>query len=106
MGTSRFHAGIDIAAPRGTPITAVRSGTVTYAGWSNRGYGNLVKIRHAGGEESWYAHQSEIHVSIGQSVSQRDVIGLVGSTGLSTGPHLHLEIHEAGKAIDPLSYLQ
>ncbi len=106
MGTARFHAGIDIAAPRGTPITAARSGTVTYAGWSNRGYGNLVKVRHAGGDESWYAHQSEIYVSVGQSISQGEVIGLVGSTGLSTGPHLHLEIHESGKAIDPLSYLQ
>ncbi len=106
MGTARFHAGLDIAAPTGTSITAARSGTVVYAGWSNRGYGNLVKIRHAGGDESWYAHQSEIYVSVGQSVSQGEVIGLVGSTGLSTGPHLHLEIHEAGKAIDPLSYLQ
>lgn len=106
MGTARFHAGIDIAAPAGTPIMAARSGTVTYAGWSNRGYGNLVKIRHAGGDESWYAHQSKLYVSVGQSVRQGETIGLVGSTGLSTGPHLHLEIHEAGKAIDPLSYLQ
>lgn len=106
MGTARFHAGIDIAAPSGTPIMAARSGTVVYAGWSNRGYGNLVKIRHSGNDESWYAHQSKVLVSVGQSIKQGDVIGLIGSTGLSTGPHLHLEIHEAGKAIDPLSYLQ
>ena len=106
MGTARFHAGIDIAAPKGTAITAARSGTVVYAGWSNRGYGNLVKIRHSGGDESWYAHQSKMYVTVGQSVAQGETIGAVGSTGLSTGPHLHLEIHEAGKAIDPLSYLQ
>jgi murein DD-endopeptidase MepM/ murein hydrolase activator NlpD len=105
MGTASFHKAIDIAAPTGTPITAARSGLITYAGWSERGYGNLVKIQHSGGDETWYAHQSEIYVSVGQQVKQSETIGLVGSTGLSTGPHLHFELHEAGQAVDPLAYL-
>ncbi len=106
MGTASFHRAIDIAAPTGTSITAARSGTVVYAAWSNQGYGNLVKIQHQGGDETWYAHQSEILVSVGQYVKQTEVIGLVGSTGLSTGPHLHFELHEAGTAVDPLAYLK
>lgn len=106
MGTASFHRAIDVAAPTGTSITAARSGTVTYAGWSDRGYGNLVKIQHQDGDETWYAHQSEILVSVGQYVKQTEVIGLVGSTGLSTGPHLHFELHEKGTAVDPLAYLK
>jgi murein DD-endopeptidase MepM/ murein hydrolase activator NlpD len=106
MGTASFHSAIDIAAPTGTPITAARSGTVIYAGWSNRGYGNLVKIQHSNGDETWYAHQSEIWVGVGQALHQGETLGLVGSTGLSTGPHLHFELHEAGTAVDPLAYLQ
>ncbi len=106
MGTSGFHAGLDIAAPTGTAVIASRSGTVSYAGWSSRGYGNLVKISHAGGAETWYAHHSKILVSVGQYVNQGEVIALVGSTGLSTGPHVHFELHEAGRAVDPLTYLR
>jgi murein DD-endopeptidase MepM/ murein hydrolase activator NlpD len=106
MGTASFHRAVDVAAPTGTAITAARSGTVVYAGWSNQGYGNLVKLQHQGGDETWYAHQSEILVSVGQYVKQTQVIGLVGSTGLSTGPHLHFELHEGGTAVDPLAYLQ
>ena len=106
MGTSNFHRGIDIAAPSGTPVGAARSGTVTYAGWSNQGYGNLVKVRHAGGAETWYAHFSSIAVSVGEHVSQGEIVGRVGSTGLSTGPHLHFELHEAGRALDPLATLR
>ncbi len=105
MGTSSFHSAIDVAAPTGTPVAASRSGTVIYAGWSNRGYGNLIKIQHAGGAETWYAHNSKILVSVGQYVKQGEIISRVGTTGLSTGPHLHFELHEGGKAIDPLSYL-
>lgn len=105
MGTSSFHRGIDIAAPSGTAVAASRSGTVTYAGWSNQGYGNLVKIRHAGGAETWYGHFSAITVSVGEYVSQGDIIGRVGSTGISTGPHLHFELHENGRALDPLGTL-
>ena len=106
MGTSNFHAGLDVAAPHGTPITAARAGTVSYAGWSNRGYGYLVKIRHMGNEETWYAHQSELYVGVGDWVEQGDVIGRVGSTGLSTGPHLHFELHKQGTALDPLGELR
>ena len=106
LGTSTFHRGLDIAAPTGSTIVAARSGTVTYAGWSSQGYGNLVKIRHAAGAETWYAHASRILVRVGQSVSQGDPIALVGSTGISTGPHLHLELHVRGVAIDPLAELR
>lgn len=105
LGTSSFHRGLDIAAPRGTPIVAARSGTVTFAGWSSQGYGYMVKIRHFGGEETWYAHQSEIFVEVGDAVRQGDVIGRVGSTGISTGPHLHFELHRRGEALDPLGEL-
>jgi murein DD-endopeptidase MepM/ murein hydrolase activator NlpD len=106
MGTATFHRGLDIAAPSGTTIVAARRGTVTFAGWSDRGYGNLVKIRHAGGAETWYAHASRVLVRVGQSVSQGEPIALVGSTGISTGPHLHLELHVRGVAIDPLTELR
>jgi len=106
MGTSAFHRGLDIAAPTGTTILAARSGTVTFSGWSTQGYGNLVKIRHAGGHETWYAHASRLLVSVGQQVSQGQPIALVGSTGISTGPHLHLEVHVNGRAVDPLSQLR
>ncbi len=105
MNTSSFHRAIDIAAPFGTPVVAARAGTVVYAGWSSQGYGNLVKIRHHDGAETWYAHHSELSVLVGQLLEQGEVIGLVGSTGLSTGPHLHFELHENGHPIDPLSYL-
>lgn len=106
MGTSNFHRGVDVAAPSGTPIVAARAGTVTYAGWSNRGYGYLVRVRHAGGAESWYAHASRIFVSVGESVGQGQSVGLIGSTGISTGPHLHFELHVGGSAIDPLGELR
>jgi murein DD-endopeptidase MepM/ murein hydrolase activator NlpD len=106
MGTSNFHRGIDVAAPSGTPIVAARAGTVTFAGWSARGYGNLVRIRHAGGAESWYAHASRLLVTVGQYVNQGERIALIGSTGLSTGSHLHFELHVAGSAIDPLGELR
>jgi murein DD-endopeptidase MepM/ murein hydrolase activator NlpD len=106
MGTSSFHRGIDVAAPHGTPIVAARAGTVTFAGWSTRGYGYLVRIRHAGGAETWYAHASRVLVSVGQYVNQGERIALVGSTGLSTGPHLHFELHVGGIALDPLGELR
>jgi murein DD-endopeptidase MepM/ murein hydrolase activator NlpD len=106
MGTSSFHRGIDVAAPWGTPVVAARSGTVTFAGWSTQGYGNLVRVRHAGNDETWYGHFSSIAVSVGQYVKQGQVIGYVGSTGISTGPHLHFELYEAGRAVDPLSMLR
>lgn len=106
MGTSSFHRGIDIAAPTGTPVGSARSGTVTFAGWSTQGYGNLVRVRHADGSETWYGHFSSITVSVGQYVSQGATVGRVGSTGISTGPHLHFELHERGTPIDPLGMLR
>jgi len=106
MGTSNFHTGLDIAAPTGTPVVAARAGTVTFAGWSNRGFGNLVKIRHAGGAETWYAHFSRILVTVGQQVRQGEVVGRIGSTGISTGPHLHFEVREGGRPYDPLRFLR
>lgn len=106
MGTSSFHRGIDIAAPWGTGVGAARSGTVTFAGWSSQGYGNLVRIRHADGSETWYGHFSSIAVSVGQYVRQGGIIGRVGSTGISTGPHLHFELHERSRPIDPLIALR
>jgi len=106
MGTSSFHRGIDIAAPTGTPVGAARSGTVSFAGWSTQGYGNLVRVRHADGSETWYGHFSSIAVSVGQYVSQGAIVGRVGSTGISTGPHLHFELHERGTPIDPLGTLR
>lgn len=105
MGTSDFHRGLDIAAPWGTPVVASRSGTVVFAGWSTRGYGNLVRIRHADGSETWYGHFSKILVHVGQYVQQGGTIGRVGSTGISTGPHVHFEVHEQGRAVDPLTEL-
>lgn len=106
MGTSSFHRGIDVAAPYGSTITAARTGTVSFAGWSSQGYGYLVKIRHSGGAETWYGHNSKILVRVGQYVRQGEPIGLVGSTGISTGPHLHFELHERGVALDPLGQLR
>jgi len=105
MGTSNFHRGIDVAAPTGTPVHAARSGTVVFSGWSTSGYGYLVRIRHHGGDETWYGHFSQLLVDHGDHVAQGEVIGLVGSTGISTGPHLHFELHESGTAVDPLGYL-
>ncbi len=100
---STGHRAIDYAAAQGTPIKAVGDGRVTYAGWSRQGYGNLVSIRHNGTYSSNYAHQSKILVKVGQMVKQGQVIGKVGSTGLSTGPHLHFEIVQNGVKINPLT---
>lgn len=99
-----MHEGIDIAAPGGTPIVASASGTVILAGWLG-GYGNLVVIDHGGGLSTAYAHQSSIAVGVGQAVSQGQVVGYVGSTGHSTGNHLHFEVRVNGAAVDPLGYL-
>lgn len=100
LGYTRCHAGADVSAPSGTPIRAVDSGVVIQAGW-NGGYGNLVTIGHGGGLTSSYAHQSSISVSTGQSVQRGQIIGSVGSTGLSTGPHLHFEARIGGAPYSP-----
>ena len=101
----RAHQGIDMAGPVGTPIFATGDGVVTYAGWQ-RGYGNLIKIQHALGTETRYGHLSKIRVKVGQKVSRNSLIGDMGNTGRSTGPHLHYEVHVDGKAVNPMSFIK
>ncbi len=102
-GSRRFHAGVDIGAGNGATIRAATSGKVIHAGPSS-GYGNLVVIDHGNGFSTAYAHQSRIKVSNGQKVSRGDVVGYVGSTGNSTGPHLHFETRINGDTVDPMKY--
>ncbi|AFZ08923.1 Peptidase M23 [Oscillatoria nigro-viridis PCC 7112] len=102
----RMHKGIDIAGPIGTPIVAASDGVVTYAQWNDGGYGYLVEITHPDGTETVYAHNSRILVQKGQKVAQGEQISEMGSTGFSTGPHLHFEVHPAGQgAINPMAFL-
>ncbi len=103
FNVSTGHRAIDYAASLGTPIRAIGDGVVTYAGWSKAGYGNLTSIRHNSTYSSNYAHQSKMYVKVGQHVKQGQVIGAVGSTGFSTGPHLHFEIVQNGTKINPLT---
>jgi murein DD-endopeptidase MepM/ murein hydrolase activator NlpD len=100
----RLHAGVDIGVGYGTPIHAAASGTVIHAGWLG-GYGNLVVVDHGDGLSTAYAHQQRIYVSVGQGVAQGDVLGEVGNTGYSFGPHLHFEVRVNGGPVDPLGYL-
>lgn len=102
-GTVKFHAGEDIPASYGAEILAAASGTVTTAGWVS-GNGNYTVIDHGGGTMTAYGHQSSIIVSVGQYVEQGQVIGYVGSTGNSTGPHLHFEVYQNGSTVDPKSF--
>ncbi|MEX2256829.1 MAG: peptidoglycan DD-metalloendopeptidase family protein [Acidimicrobiia bacterium] len=101
---TRMHTGADMRAGSGTPIHACRSGEVVIAG-SQGGYGNAVVVNHGGGMATLYAHQSQIAASVGQQVAAGDVIGYVGSTGMSTGPHLHFEVRLSGNPVDPAPYL-
>lgn len=101
---NRFHAGIDLAAAWGSPVRAARDGLVERAGWWGT-YGNAVALDHGDGSETRYAHLSSVAVSVGDAVRQGDVIGYVGSTGASTGAHLHFELRFDGRAVDPLGYL-
>jgi murein DD-endopeptidase MepM/ murein hydrolase activator NlpD len=100
----RMHTGVDMAAAYGEPIHACRGGTVVLAG-PNGGYGNCVVIDHGGGMATLYAHQSRLAVSVGDHVDAGDVIGYVGSSGMSTGPHLHFEVRLSGNPVDPAPYL-
>ncbi len=102
---SNFHAGIDIAAPTGTIILAAKDGVVTKAGWLG-GYGYAVYVNHNDGTQTRYAHMSQVSVGQSQSVRQGEQLGLVGSTGISTGPHLHFELRVNGYATNPLDYLK
>lgn len=104
LGTSRMHDGVDFAAPAGAPIRAAANGAVVFAG-PRGGYGNTVIIDHGNSMATLYAHQSVIHVVQGAVVTAGEVIGAVGSTGLSTGPHLHFEARVTGAPVNPLLYL-
>ncbi|MGF1539526.1 MAG: peptidoglycan DD-metalloendopeptidase family protein [Pleurocapsa sp.] len=102
----RMHRGIDIAAPIGTPIVAAASGEVIFSGWNSGGYGNLIKLRHPDSSVTLYAHNNKNLVTKGQQVVQGQQIAEMGSTGYSTGPHLHFEIHPNGdSAVDPIAFL-
>ena len=101
---SSDHTGLDIAAKSGTDIKVVADGTVTCASYKGS-YGNIVKIDHGNGFETWYAHTSKMYVRVGQQVKAGDVIAAVGSTGNSTGPHLHFEIRIDGEHVNPQTYL-
>ena len=101
---SSVHTGLDISAPSGTGIRAISAGTVSYAGYRGS-YGNLIIIDHGNGVQSYYAHCSALYVAAGQSVDSSTTIGAVGSTGNSTGPHLHLEIRINGSPVNPQNYL-
>lgn len=105
LGHSRFHAGMDFGAGFGTPIRAADRGTVIFAGWYG-GYGNAVAIDHGKGIVTLYGHSSQLYVQPGQVVQRGQAIAAVGSTGLSTGPHLHFEVRQNGYPVDPVAYLQ
>ena len=105
LGVQRMHNGIDMACAQGTPIYATRAGVVTAASYQAGGAGNYVSINHLDGFASIYMHMTHYVVSAGQNVSQGQLIGYVGSTGLSTGPHLHFGISYAGTYVNPLAYI-
>lgn len=100
-----FHTAIDIITPMYTEVHAMADGTVTYSGWKDGGYGYFIIIDHANGFQSWYEHNSELLVNVGDKVKQGQLISYSGNTGHSTGPHLHLEIRKEGVPINPLWYL-
>ena len=105
-GAAAMHAGIDLSGPLGTPIYATADGTVTTAEWNNGGYGNLVKIDHGRGIETRYGHLSAYIVSPGQRVTRGQLIGRMGSTGRSTGSHLHYEVRIDGRAVNPIPFMK
>ncbi|MGI9526054.1 MAG: peptidoglycan DD-metalloendopeptidase family protein [Weeksellaceae bacterium] len=104
LKVGKMHWGLDFAAPTGTPIYATANGKVKLAG-SAGGYGNVVVIDHGYGYETYYAHMSKIKAKANQQVKRGDIIGFVGSTGLSSGPHLHYEVHKDGEKINPVAFL-
>ena len=104
-GGSDFHPGIDIANDYGTPIVAAASGTVTAAGWNSGGYGNMVDIDHGNGIWTRYGHAEAVAVSVGETVQKGQIIAYMGSTGFSTGPHVHYEVHVNGEIVNPILYL-
>ena len=104
-GRRHFHAGLDIAASFGTPVIAPANARVTFAGRKNRALGKTVILDHGTGTRTWYGHLAEIHVKRGERVSRGQQIGAVGSTGRSTGPHLHYVVEVNGKAVNPIDYV-
>jgi len=100
-----MHPGIDLAAPLGTPVYATADGIVDRSEWNDGGYGNLIEIDHGQGIQTRYGHLSERIAQPGQRVRRGDLIGLMGSTGRSTGSHLHYEVRVAGQAVDPIPYV-
>ncbi len=105
-GGAARHQGIDLAAPIGTPIYATADGTCTEAGYNSGGYGNLIKLDHGRGIETRYAHLSRVLVSPGQRISRGQLIGHMGSTGRSTGSHLHYEVRIDGRAVNPIPFMK
>lgn len=104
-GTIRFHRGIDIAAPKGNRISPIAPGEVVFAGWHG-GHGKTVIVRHRDGTETLYGHADKLMVRRGERVDSDSTLGLVGSTGRSTGPHIHFEVRRDGKAVSPSRYLR
>ena len=102
-GTTRFHAGMDFSAHPGTDVYATGDGTVVKMGWET-GYGNLIIVEHGFGYQTWYAHLQGFRTKLGKRVVRGEVIGAVGSTGKSTGPHLHYEVHVKGQVVNPVNY--
>jgi len=105
FGVRKFHTGVDLAGPNHSAIRAADNGSVLYTGWYG-GYGKVVIISHGKGMATLYAHMSQAAVSVGQNVSKGDVIGHEGTTGFSTGPHLHFEVRVDGKPNNPMNYLR
>ena len=101
----RGHSGLDVAAPEDTPIVSADDGEVLKAYWNDDGYGGLIIIGHPSGYETWYGHLNRFDVQKGQKVKRGQQIALMGSTGFSTGPHLHFEVREDGQLRDPLDFL-
>jgi len=105
-GSAAMHAGIDLSGPIGTPIYATADGVVSTAGWNSGGYGNLVKVDHGRGIETRYGHLSAITVRPGDRITRGQVIGRMGSTGRSTGSHLHYEVRIDGRAVNPIPFMK
>jgi murein DD-endopeptidase MepM/ murein hydrolase activator NlpD len=104
-GGRQFHTGIDISVPSGTPVKATADGVISFAGW-DAGSGNLVVIEHGAGYSTFYAHNSSIAVKVAQQIKRGDVVSYSGSTGNSTGPHVHYEVWQQGKAVNPKGFLE
>ena len=105
VGGRRAHKGVDLAGPVGTPVHATADGVVGRADWFSS-YGLYVAVEHGGNIETRYGHMSRLNVAAGQQVRKGDIIGYVGTTGRSTGPHLHYEVRIAGQSVNPIPYMQ